>query len=59
LAVLTNPLICHEVVKAETFGNIIVVVPTGFLAERVGGNDLLDMARQFSYGRNTELNLLL
>ena len=39
------PLMRHEVVKAETFGNIAAVVPTGFLAELVGDQDLLDMAR--------------
>ena len=39
------PLMRHEVVKAETFGNIAAVVPTGFLAELVGNKDLLDMAR--------------
>ncbi|GEM_PF-2339374 len=39
------PVMRSEAVKAQTFGNIAAVDPTGFLAEILGDQDLLEMAR--------------
>ena len=39
------PLMRNEAVKAQTFANIAAVEPTGFLAEILGDDDLLELAR--------------